>query len=315
MGVLKEKINKKGKSNVKLKLTNVNDIKDRVFGKLTVLEFDHEERKHYKSCNPIHYYYKVRCECGNIFVTDRNHLMREGNHSCGCDRKADIMDVVGKQMGPWYVDSYDHYDAETSTHYYKCKRKDGSITIVSRSNIKNHDDQLYRKYHSMKSRCLNPSNDSYSNYGGRGIKICDRWLGEDGFAHFKEDMYDKYIEHVEKYGEDNTTLDRINVDGDYEPNNCRWATWQIQQNNRTSNRNISYNGETLSLSDCVAKYAAAELSYSLILSRLSLGWDIERALHEPVNNRKLLDLCTDDGFANIIHPFSFSNGKTSGDVC
>ncbi len=73
----------------------------------------------------------------------------------------------------------------------------------------------------MLSRCTNPNNKSYKHYGGRGIKVCERWKD---FSKFKEDLYDSYIEHVKIYGEKNTTLDRIDVNGDYTMDNVRWAT-------------------------------------------------------------------------------------------
>lgn len=81
--------------------------------------------------------------------------------------------------------------------------------------------RTYKSYHSMKERCLNPNHHAYNNYGGRGIKICDRWLLS--FENFLEDMGERPIER---------TLDRVNNDGDYMKDNCRWATNIEQANNR-----------------------------------------------------------------------------------
>jgi hypothetical protein len=84
----------------------------------------------------------------------------------------------------------------------------------------------YSTWSGMVTRCTNPKSKSYSYYGGRGIKVCDRWLGKDGFSHFFEDMGERPKPKV-KY-----SLNRINNDGNYEPTNCSWDDWKTQNNNR-----------------------------------------------------------------------------------
>lgn len=79
------------------------------------------------------------------------------------------------------------------------------------------ESRIYATYHNMKDRCTNPNCKAYKNYGGRGIKICDEWLGENGFINF-------YNWAISNGYDDSLTIDRVDIDGNYEPNNCRWIT-------------------------------------------------------------------------------------------
>jgi len=88
--------------------------------------------------------------------------------------------------------------------------------------------RFYRIWQAMKDRCLNPNAQNYKYYGIRGIKICKRWLN---FQTFKVDMFDSYTRHCKKFGIKNTSIDRINNNGNYKLNNCRWATQKEQVNN------------------------------------------------------------------------------------
>ena len=88
--------------------------------------------------------------------------------------------------------------------------------------------RFHRIWHNIKQRCLNPNNTAFKDYGGRDIKVCGRWLD---FNNFKEDMYESYLKHVEEFGEKNTSINRKDVDGNYEPSNCEWVTRSEQQRN------------------------------------------------------------------------------------
>lgn len=94
----------------------------------------------------------------------------------------------------------------------------------SNSRITGYSNRTYGIWQAMRGRCLNPNNSRWTSYGGRGIAVCERW---NSFQNFLEDM-----------GEvpDKLTLDRINVDGNYEPSNCRWATWEEQAKNKRKNK-------------------------------------------------------------------------------
>lgn len=122
----------------------------------------------------------------------------------------------------------------------------------------------------MKQRCLNVKHKSYAIYGGRGIKICDRWL--ESFEDFLADMGER---------PEGMTLDRIDVDGDYTPGNCRWATSETQSNNRTNNRLVEYRGVTQTL----AKWARElGISRQALRYRLEAGWSVEEAMNMEPNH-------------------------------
>lgn len=96
----------------------------------------------------------------------------------------------------------------------------------------------------MKNRCYNKKLKEYKNYGGRGIKICDEW---------KNDFLVFYKWSIENGYSDNLTIDRIDVNGNYEPSNCRWATIEMQANNKTNNHFITYNNQTLTINQWARK--------------------------------------------------------------
>lgn len=102
--------------------------------------------------------------------------------------------------------------------------------------------RIYRIYNNMKQRCNNPNSHKYPRYGGRGISICPEWNCREGLAAFGEwALKNGYA--------DNLTLDRIDNDGDYTPQNCRWVDLKKQSNNRSDNDYITFNGETHTLSE------------------------------------------------------------------
>ncbi len=96
-------------------------------------------------------------------------------------------------------------------------------------------------YRSMLVRCTKPGDKNYANYGGRGITVCGRWLGPEGFVNFYADMGPRPSPQH--------TIDRINTNGNYCPENCRWADWKTQQRNRRNNHLIEFRGETRCLAE------------------------------------------------------------------
>lgn len=132
------------------------------------------------------------------------------------------------------------------------------------------------KYERLTKRIIN-----YKNYGGRGITVCDEWR-DDVQAFYDWAMKSGYKEELLPNGRSKWTLDRIDVNGNYEPSNCRWATVIEQANNRRKNHFITYNGETLTIAQIAIKYG---IKSSVLSWRIRDGWDIKRAIETPIKKR------------------------------
>jgi hypothetical protein len=131
----------------------------------------------------------------------------------------------------------------------------------------------YKIWQSMRQRCNNSNNAAYPNYGGRGIMICDRW---DDFTKFYEDMGPR---PTSRY-----CLDRVDNEGNYCPENCRWATYVEQNRNRRSNKIILHEGQ----SQCLEKWAETfGISSDTILKRLDRGWKVDEALTTPIQFQEI----------------------------
>lgn len=142
------------------------------------------------------YMWRCACDCGERVDVAGGKLVSGHTQSCGCHRK-DLMQSIGKK----------------GTHY------------DSQAGKPNH--RLYGVWHSMKDRCSRKTASNYKYYGGRGISVCDEWQSFEAFKKWALSTgYDKNAE----YGE--CTIDRIDVDGDYEPSNCRWVDAKTQAQNR-----------------------------------------------------------------------------------
>lgn len=144
---------------------------------------------------------------------------------------------------------------------------------------KSHGKSHTRQYHiylGMINRCCKPQNsDKYLDYGGRGITVCDEWTGSQGFEHF--------YEWAIKNGYENClTLDRIDVNGNYSPENCRWITNKEQQNNKRDNVYITINNETLTMKQWSEKVG---IPYNTVKQRIYKGWSYEEAIFTPVDKR------------------------------
>jgi len=150
--------------------------------------------------------------------------------------------------------------------------KRGSCGCTLRPNRLTHGKTRTPEYNSwggIKNRCYNIRNPKYPRYGGRGITVCDRW--KDSFENFFADMGLKpSSEH---------SIDRINNDGDYTPDNCRWATPKEQANNMSRCRNITHNGKTMTGTEWSKKL---KLPCDLVNRRVKdYGWSEEKAVTTP----------------------------------
>lgn len=131
--------------------------------------------------------------------------------------------------------------------------------------------KTYICWTNMKARCFNEKHHRYPSYGKRGITVCERW--RDSFENFLSDMGE---------APEGRTIDRIDVDGDYEPDNCRWATREQQNNNKRTSVKLSVDGELKTAAEWSAISGVARRT---IVGRIGLGWDAKAAVFEAVRKQ------------------------------
>ena len=180
-----------------------------------------------------HFLWFCRCDCGSIIKPQGSSLKSGNTKSCGCHKIEGLI-------------------KRTATHGQSIDN--GTPEYVTWS--------------AMWQRVRYPKNTHYHHYGGRGIKVCDRWLS---FENFFEDMGPKPSKEY--------SIERGDVDGDYCPENCRWASPLEQANNTRNNRKLTHNGRTQNLGQW-----EAELGFKpgTIKGRLRIGWSVEKALTTPL---------------------------------
>lgn len=173
------------------------------------------------------------CECGNRTVVIGKNLRRNNTQSCGCF----------------------HRERSAESH-----RTHG----LSRA-------EEFNTWVQMKQRCNNPRNRAYGNYGGRGIRVCERW----------QHSFDAFLEDMGPRPSSKHSIDRIDNDGNYEPGNCRWATRTEQTRNRRGTVTLTFCGESRSMAEWSQ---VVGIPYSALQFRISHGWTAERALTIPVRD-------------------------------
>ena len=207
-------------------------------------------------------YWRCVCDCGKFFST-ASHSLRVGDcKSCGClnSEKA----------------------RERSTKHGMKHTK------------------AYRAWKHLKARCYNEKVKEFHNYGGRGIKVCDRWL--ESFENFIADM---------GHPQPHESIDRINNDGDYCPENCRWTDSKTQSRNTRRNRFITLNGESKTIAEWSEITGIEE---SAITKRLKLGWSDHDALTKPVSNSGKLHFLEFNGESKTISEWSRITNISKGTI-
>ena len=131
----------------------------------------------------------------------------------------------------------------------------------------------YRVWCSMRERCRCPSHRNWHNYGGRGIRVCSRW--EVSFQTFLADMGPRPSSVH--------SIERIDTNGHYEPDNCRWATTREQNRNKRNNRYVEWRGVRRLLVDVARQN---NLDPSVLAGRLKMGWPLDRAIYQPIRPRR-----------------------------
>lgn len=154
---------------------------------------------------------------------------------------------------------------ERSTH---CGCRNGEMNAQLHGTHLMSGTPTYKSWASLKARCLNPNNADYPDYGGRGITVCERW--RDSFADFYEDMGSR---------PEGCSIDRIDVNGNYEPGNCRWATPTEQMQNVRHNVIVRFRGEDIALIEACRRAGLGREKYKVIHARVhKRGMTFEQAL-------------------------------------
>lgn len=205
-------------------------------------------------------------------------------------------DIIGEKFGRLKAIKFFEKKNKNNSDYWLWKCDCGNEKVILKTHVTSgsivscgcyqlekttkhglHKTRFYNIWGQIKQRCLNRDNKNYHHYGGRGITVCDRWLK---FKNFRDDMYESYLDHKGKYGRKNTSIDRIDVNGNYCPENCKWATVEEQNNNTRYNILITYNGETLTLTEWSNKL---NINRDTLVYRHKKGWKDDDIITRPKN--------------------------------
>ena len=211
------------------------------FGRLTVIKLDHTERRKNRKENL--YFYLCKCDCGNEIIVLKSNLIKGLTKSCGCYQ----IEVATKNLNKINV-----------KHGFS--RHDGT------------KEKLYNVWHAIKDRCNNQNNTMYKYYGGRGISVYEEW--EKDYVSFRKWAFSNGY----KVG---LEIDRIDNNGNYEPNNCRWVEHLENLNNRRNTVKVVLNGEKYTIQELARKY---NINPHTIYKRYKRGKTNEELIRRTINN-------------------------------
>lgn len=276
-------------------MSKFKDLTGQRFGKLMVISRADDYIK--PNGNKI-IQWRCVCDCGNEVVVRGEYLRSGDTKSCGCLTSENL---VGMKFGRLTVMDRESPKSKKAKGLWVCKCECGNVIKVNTSDLKSgnttscgckrketlrqlrtkhgeSNTRLYNVWSDMKKRCYNTKNVDYKNYGGRGISVCDEWMD---FQNFYDWAIANGYDETAPRGQ--CTIDRINVDGNYEPKNCRWVDRYIQMNNKRNNRILTYNGESHTLAEWCE---IVNIPYNCLKSRLNkLHWSVEKTLTTPTRNK------------------------------
>ena len=280
------------------------DLTGKRFGRWTVIKRgpDHITSGGYKFTT-----WHCKCDCGNENDVIASRLLAGRSISCGCiriEKAKEYEDLTGRKYNRLLVLHLDETDHDRIKWICRCDC--GNISSVRSWDLKNNrvkscgcltketariqglrntkhggdrrnatreEKRLYNIWSGMKTRCNNPNDDTYKYYGAKGISYCSEW---EDFAEFQNWA-------LENGYANNLTLDRIDGSGNYEPDNCRWCSYYVQNNNRKNTIRLTINNETHSLGEWCK---ISGIPYKVAYARYRSGWDPCDAIFKKINKNE-----------------------------
>ena len=261
------------------------DLAGQQFGELTVIK---RLPNRYTESGNQKTIWECQCSCGQVIGINSESLRNGLSKSCGHNKEVDI---TCQRFGKLIALRKNGQD-KWQRNMWLCLCDCGEYATITIGNLtsgnstscgcghdghpKHHDykNRLYHIWQKMKERCLNANCEAYRDYGGRGIAVCKEWL--DDYVNFKQwALCNGY--------EETLTIERIDVNGNYDPNNCMWANRKQQSNNKRNNIILKLDGRSQTLSEWSEETG---ISYSCLRARKVRGWDDYKTLTTPVRKNQ-----------------------------